>query len=104
MKRSKKKDLKIYCVYYSCEYDYFGETRNGDELLGVYYSKETALHDLIYALNFEYEADINEYSEESLNDFVFTHQEKCLDKLGVVPSWRIDEVIVNDKEKIMEVI
>lgn len=28
MKRSKRKDLKVYCVYYSCEYDYIGETRD----------------------------------------------------------------------------
>lgn len=104
MKRSKRKDLKVYCVYYSCEYDYLGETRNGDELLGIYFSKEVALHDLIDALNFEYEANINDYSEESLNDFVFAHQEEVLDRLGIALSWRIDEVIVNDKNKLEEII
>lgn len=94
MIRSKRKDLKVYCVYYSCEYDNLGETRDGDSLLGIYFSKEVALHDLIDALNFEYEAEISEYTEEALNNF----------DIGYEASWRIDEVIVNDKEKLMEVV
>lgn len=104
MERSKRKDLKVYCVYYSCEYDYLGETRDGDELLGIYFSKEIALHDLIDALNRELEANITEYSDNALDKFIFEHQGKCMKKLGVCPNWRIDEVIVNDKEKLMEVI
>lgn len=104
MKRSKRKDLKVYCVYYSCEYNYLGETRNGDELLGTYFSKEVALHDLIDALNFEHDANIKFYTEEALDDYISHHQEKCMDILGVVPSWRIDEVIVNDKNKLEEVV
>lgn len=104
MLRSKRKDLKVYCVYYSCEYDNLGETRDGDSLLGIYFSKEVALHDLIDALNYELEANITEYSDAALDEFVFRHQEKCMDRLGICPSWRIDEVVVNDKEKIMEVI
>lgn len=103
MKRSKRKDLKVYCVYYSCEYDYIGETRDGDELLGIYFSKDIALHDLIDMLNYKYEANIENYSEDSLYDFIFHHQEKCLERLGVLPSWRIDEVTVNDKNKLTEV-
>jgi hypothetical protein len=104
MKRSKRKDLKVYCVYSSCKYDYLGQARDGDELLGVYFSKEVALHDLIDVLNLKCEAKIGEYTEEALNDFIFQHQEKCIDILGICPNWRIDEVIVNDKEKLMEVI
>ena len=103
MKRNKRKDLKVYCVYYSCEYDYIGETRDGDELLGIYFSRDVALHDLIDMLNFEYEANIESYSEDALNEYVFHYQEKCLERLGVLPSWRIDEMIVNDKNKLMEV-
>lgn len=104
MQRSKRKDLKVYCVYSSCEYDFCGKTEDGDSLLGIYFSKEVALHDLINALNYELEANITEYSDEVFNEFIFRHQEKCMDRLGVCPSWRIDEVVVNDKEKIMEVI
>ena len=103
MKRNKRKDLKVYCVYYSCEYDYIGETRDGDELLGIYFSRDVALHDLIDMLNFEYEANIGNYSEDAPNEYVFHYQEKCLERLGVLPSWRIDEMIVNDKNKLMEV-
>lgn len=93
MQRSKRKDLKVYCVYYSCNDDYEGY-QNGNCLLGIYFSKEVALHGLIDALNFEYEAEISEYTEESLNNF----------DIGYEASWRIEEVIVNDKEKLMEVV
>ena len=94
MQCSKRKDLKVYCVYYSREYDYLCETCDGDELLGIYFSKEVALHDLIDALNFQYEAEISEYTEEALDNF----------DIGYNASWRIDEVIANDKNKLEEVI
>lgn len=93
MQRSKRKDLKVYCVYYRCGYidDYTSEK---DEILGIYFSKEAAMHDLIDALNFQYEAGISEYTEEALKSF----------DVGYDADWRIEEVIVNDKEKLMEVI
>lgn len=93
MKRSKRKDLKVYCVYYS--YKYVSEyVQNGETLLGIYFSKDVAIHDLINALNFQYEAEISEYTEEALNNF----------DVGYDADWRIEEIIVNDKEKLMEVI
>lgn len=93
MKRSKRKDLKVYCVYYS--YKYVSEyVQNGETLLGIYFSKDVAIHDLIDALNFQYEAEISEYTEEALNNF----------DVGYDADWRIEEIIINDKEKLMEVI
>jgi hypothetical protein len=59
---------------------------------------------LIDFLNFEFEAEIGEYTKEALNDFIIQHQKKCMELCNIYPSWRIDKVIVNDKEKLMEVI
>lgn len=94
MKRSKRKDLKVYCVFYSCNENCDSGYENGDCLLGIYFSKDVALHDLIDTLNFQYEAEISEYTEEALNKF----------DIGYDACWRIDEVIVNDKNKLEEVV
>lgn len=49
MKRSKRKDLKVYCVCYENKSEDYDESVT---ILGCYFSEEVALQDLINALNF----------------------------------------------------
>lgn len=103
MKRNKKKDLIIYNVYSTNTYDYEGMECVSDTLLGSYFTKEAAIADLINTLNFEYEADIQEESEELLNEYLDEHERDSYDKGFNGWTWRIDEVVVSDKSRDLEI-
>ena len=96
MKRSKKKDQRIYLVCYENRYEGWDYSV---EILGAYFSIEVALHDFIDYLNFEYETDMS-YDEESLEEFNEEYSESSNYGNGYGIRWFIKDITVNDKNKI----
>lgn len=101
VKRSRKKPIIAYAVIYKYRYD--ASSENGEteirELLGLYYSRDVAVQDLIAMLNREYGAGIDE-TEDNLNAWMNRFRQKGMEMYGIQCEWTIEEVNVDDTQKL----